>query len=73
MIAVNTTSRIMTYITLSTPKVNHQRCGEDRRHVFAELNRRICISTNQMSVNVDPMSNNLKSKHRGVEMCGVHA
>jgi hypothetical protein len=72
-IATNTTSRIMTYITLSTPKVSHHRCGEDRRHVFVELNRRICTSTNQTSVNVDPMSDNLTSNHRDVEMCGVRA
>ena len=63
-IATNTTSRIMTYITLSTPKVNHQRCGEDRRQEFAELNRRICTSTNQTSVNVDPRSDNLTLNHK---------
>jgi hypothetical protein len=60
-IATKTTSRIMTYITLSTPNVSHQRCGEDRRHVFAELYRRIWTSTNQTRVKVEPMSDNLTS------------
>src|SRR6266446_4786460 len=72
-IATNTTSRIMTYIMLSTPKVSHQRCGEDRRHVVAELYRRICTSTNQTRVNVEPMSDNLTSNHRTGAMCGMHA
>ncbi len=62
----------MTYIALSTPKVNHQRCGEECRHEFAELYRRICTSTNQTRVNVEPMSDNLASNHRAVAMCSVH-
>lgn len=58
-IATRTTSRIMRYITLSTPKVNHQRCGDDGRQVFVELYTNIWESTNQTSVKVEPMSDNL--------------
>lgn len=74
-IATNTTSRIMAYITLSTPKVNHQRCGEDCRHVFDELYRRIWTSTNQTRVKVEPMSDSLTFEARDScnVMCRVHA
>lgn len=70
--ATTTTSRIMTYITQSTPKVNHQRCGEDRRHVLAELYNRIWTSTNQTSVKVEPINDNLNTITACV-MCGTHA
>jgi hypothetical protein len=58
-IATMITSRIMRYITQSTPKDNHQRCGDECRQVLVELNTNIWVSTNQTSVNVDPRSDNL--------------
>ena len=72
-IATSTTSRIMRYITLSTPKVNHQRCGDDCRQVLVELYTNIWASTNQTSVKVDPRSDNLSVRRRIGVMCDAHA
>jgi hypothetical protein len=39
--------------------------------VFAELNRRICTSTNQTSVNVEPMSDNLTTGKFKCVVCAL--
>lgn len=72
-IATMRTSRIMRYITLSSPKLNHQRCGDECRQVFVELNTNIWANTNQTSVNVDPRSDNLSVRRQIGIMRDTHA